>query len=75
LEDKDSEYYKAIKKQEIDIDELIRQMRAQFIKMRDDYLTELTEIDSAFKDERMKILGRNKEEINDLFNQHSEIEE
>jgi len=43
--------------------------------MRDDYLTELTEIDSAFKDERMKILGRNKEEINDLFSQHSEIEE
>ena len=43
-------------------------MRSQFIKMREDYITQLSEIDNSFKDERKQILERNLQEINDLFN-------
>jgi dynein regulatory complex protein 1 len=43
--------------------------------MREDYITQLSEIENSFKDERSQILERNLQEINDLFLQHSQIEE
>ena len=75
LKMKDDEYMKSIKKQEQDIDALIREMRTQFIKMREDYITQLSEIENAFKKERSLILKTNNEEIEDLFKQHRNIED
>lgn len=72
---KDEEYVKSLKKQNEDIDELLRAMRDQFKRMRDDYLDQLREIEKAFEFERAEILKKNDREIQDLFDKHKEKEE
>ena len=72
---KDDEYVKSIKKWGDDIDELIKAMRTQFNQMRADFAEQLSLIEKAFYDERNLILKRNDKEIQDLFDEHKEVEE
>ena len=72
---KDEEYVKSLKKQNDDIDELIKAMRKQFNDMRQDYSDQLYNIEKAFIDERHQILGRNADEIKSLFDEHRKLEE
>lgn len=72
---KDEEYVKALKKQNDDIDELIKAMRKQFNDMRQDYADQLNNIEKAFNDERDQILDKNAKEIKDLFDEHRKLEE
>ena len=74
IDQKDSHYIKAIQKMSEDIDLLITQMKEQFVEMREYYDQQLQGIESEFDRERTAILGRNKEEIERLFKQHSDIE-
>lgn len=53
LKVKDEEYVKSLKKQNDDIDELIKAMRKQFGDMRQDYGDQLNNIEKAFYDERL----------------------
>lgn len=66
---------KSLKKQNDDIDELIKAMRKQFLDMRQDYADQLNNIEKAFMDERDQILERNAKEIKDLFDEHRKLEE
>lgn len=75
LKNKDDEYIKSLKKQGEDIDRLIALMRIQFNSMRDEYNTQLNEIEAAFRLEREEILQKNEKEIEMLFNKHNETEE
>ena len=75
LKNKDDEYVKSLKKQGEDIDKLIALMRIQFNSMRDEYNTQLNEIEAAFRLEREEILQRNETEIEMLFKEHYETEE
>jgi acid phosphatase class B len=63
LAEKDNEYMKALKKQNDDIDDLIKSMAKQYIDMRNDYGDQLNVIENNFNTERQKILNRNAEEI------------
>lgn len=74
LKDKDEEYVKALKKQNDDIDDLVKAMRKQFIDMRNDYGDQLNIIENNFNTERQKILNRNAEEIKALFEQQKALE-
>lgn len=74
LSQKDSEYVKALKKQNDDIDELIENMKDNFKTMRMDYADRLTEIEGHFNTERQKILQRNKKDIQNLFNEQKKLE-
>jgi len=56
LKGKDEEYVKALKKQNDDIDELIKSMKKQFIDMRTDYTEQLDQIEKAFLRERNDII-------------------
>ena len=42
--------------------------------MRDDYTEQLTSIEAQFTTEREAILNRNKAEVDQLFNDHKEVE-
>ena len=75
LKVKDEEYVKALKKQNDDIDELIKNMRKQFLDMRNDYHEQLDQIEKAFLRERNDIIAKNEEEIRQLFDQHRNLEE
>lgn len=75
LKGKDEEYVKSLETQSQNIDKLIALMRIQFNSMRDEYNTQLNEIEAAFKKEREEILARNNGEIDDLFKKHQETEE
>lgn len=72
---KDEEYVKALRKQNDDIDALIKSMKEQFLTMREDYGSQLNSIEKAFYDERYQILKRNEEEIKALFDEHKRTEE
>ena len=74
IDQKDSHYIKAIQKMSEDIDLLITQMKEQFVEMREYYDQQLQGIESEFDRERTAILSRNKDEIERLFKQHSDIE-
>lgn len=50
-------------------------MKFQFSQMRTDYSDQLNNIEKAFYDERGKILGRNENEIQQLFSEHKKLEE
>ena len=50
-------------------------MRTQFNQMRADFAEQLSLIEKAFYDERNLILKRNDKEIQDLFDEHKEVEE
>ncbi len=70
LKFKDDEYVKAMKMQEDNINELLKEMRKQFIMMREDYSDKLRQIEDAFKLERSEILSKNESEIKALFQEH-----
>ena len=72
---KDEEYVKALKKQNDDIDDLIKAMSQQFLDMRIDYHEQLDQIEKAFLRERNDIIQRNEDEIKELFKQHKKLEE
>lgn len=57
-----------------DIDALIASMKDQFCEMREYYDQQLQQIEADFDRERTAILGRNKEEIEALFNEHKMVE-
>ena len=67
LRDKDEEYNKALKKQNDDVDELIKLMGQYFKQTREDYDERLKDIEGAFYTERVKICNRNRDDINALF--------
>ena len=75
LKNKDEEYVKALKKQNDDIDDLIKAMRSQFTDRREDYADQLVNIEASFNTERQKILNRNNEEIKNLFQEQKQLEE
>jgi len=75
LKGKDEEYVKSLETQSKNIDRLIELMRVQFNSMRDEYNTQLNEIEAAFKKEREEILTNNNDEINKLFEKHQKTEE
>ena len=75
LKTKDEEYVKSLELQGQNIDKLIALMRIQFKSMRDEYTTQLNEIEAAFKKEREEILAKNNTEIDMLFKKHQETEE
>ena len=74
IDAKDSHYIKAIQKMSEDIDALIASMKDQFCEMREHYDQQLQQIEADFDRERTAILGRNKEEIENLFNEHKMVE-
>ena len=57
-----------------DIDSLIKGMKDQFDQMREDYDLQLNEIEAEFDRERSAILDRNKAEIEQLFQEHKQVE-
>ena len=67
LRGKDDEYMKSLKKQNDDIEDLIKSMRKQFLDMRTDYSEQLDQIEQHFAKERQDILARNDEHIKELF--------
>lgn len=75
LKTKDEEYVKSLELQVRNIDSLIALMRLSFNNMREEYTTQLNEIEAAFKKEREEILSKNNTEIDMLFKKHQETEE
>ncbi len=57
-----------------DINALIASMKSQFAEMREHYDQQLQTIESEFDRERVDILDRNKQEIEQLFNEHKVVE-
>ena len=57
-----------------DIDGLISSMKSQFEQMRTEYTEKLIQIEAQFTNEREGILRRNKAEVDQLFNDHKEVE-
>ncbi len=57
-----------------DINGLIASMKSQFAEMREHYDQQLQTIESEFDRERVDILDRNKQEIEQLFNEHKVVE-
>ena len=58
-----------------DIEKLIKNMKYQYQRMREDYNSQLTAIEAEFENERHDILARNENEIKDLFNEHRVLEQ
>jgi len=52
LKNKDEEYVKALKKQNDDVDDLIKAMSSQFTDRREDYADQLVNIEASFNTER-----------------------
>ena len=57
-----------------DIEKLIKNMKYQYQRMREDYNSQLTAIEAEFENERADILARNAKEIDDLFTEHRVLE-
>lgn len=57
-----------------DINALIAGMKSQFAEMREHYDQQLQTIEAEFDRERVDILDRNKQEIEQLFNEHKVVE-
>lgn len=75
LKEKDDEYVKSCRKQNDDIDQLIKGMARQFEDARTDYADALTAIERAFTHERQGVLARNEMNIRRLFEEHSKLED
>lgn len=58
-----------------DIDRLIQEMKKQFSELREVYDQNLTSIESEFDRERAAILKRNKDEVEQLFDEHRNLEQ
>lgn len=71
---KDKAYVDLIGRMDDEIDELIVNMKAQFINMRTDYSGQLTGIEDEFERERAALLENNLKEVEELFKQHRETE-
>ena len=63
-----------MKKQNDDIDELIKSMKKQFIDMRTDYTEQLDQIEKAFLRERNDIIQNNETEVKSLLKQQEKLE-
>ena len=63
LKQKDEEYVRSLKNQKRDIETLIERMRNQFKDLRSNFKTQLLEIETAFAEEREKIIDNNEHEI------------
>jgi succinate dehydrogenase flavin-adding protein (antitoxin of CptAB toxin-antitoxin module) len=57
------------------IDDLIAQMKKQFLHMREFYANQLKEIEDEFERERDALLKQNDIEIQALFKKHQETED
>jgi dynein regulatory complex protein 1 len=75
LKNKDEEYIKMLKQQSADITNLIGKMRGQYHDLRGHYEHELQQIEEAFGEERTDLLGKNKAEIEALFEKRRHMEE
>lgn len=75
LKNKDEEYIKMLKQQSADITSLNSKMRDQYHTMRRHYEQQLEEIEEAFEKERTEMLGKNKAEIEALFEKRRQMEE
>merc|ERR1719482_821291 len=75
LKNKDEEYIKVLKQQSTDISSLIAKMREQYFTLRKHYDEQLDEIEEAFVKERAELLGKNKAEIESLFEKRRQMEE
>ena len=63
LNQKDKHYVNAMKDMTNHITELIKQMKIQFVLMRDSYASQLSGIEEEFWHERESLLKRNADEI------------
>lgn len=75
LNEKDKHYVHAMKDMTNHIDELIKQMKVQFVNMRESYASQLSGIEEEFLREREALLARNGDEIKLLFATHKKTEE
>merc|ERR1719146_415251 len=75
LRNKDEEYIKVLKQQSTDISTLVSKMRDQYYTPRKHYEEQLDEIEEAFVKERAELLGKNKAEIEALFEKRRQMEE
>jgi len=75
LKNKDEEYIKMLKQQSADISTLIGKMREQYHTLRRHYEQQLEQIEEAFEQERTDLLGKNKAEIEALFEKRRHMEE
>jgi dynein regulatory complex protein 1 len=75
LKNKDEEYIKMLKQQSADISTLIGKMREQYHTLRRHYEQQLEQIEEAFEQERTDLLGKNKAEIESLFEKRRHMEE
>eukprot|EP00930_Biecheleria_cincta_P070652 TRINITY_DN58286_c0_g1_i1.p1 TRINITY_DN58286_c0_g1~~TRINITY_DN58286_c0_g1_i1.p1 ORF type:complete len:668 (+),score=205.03 TRINITY_DN58286_c0_g1_i1:101-2104(+) len=75
LKNKDEEYIKMLKQQSADITQLISSMRNQYHELRRHYEQQLEEIEDAFDHERTELLGKNKGDIEALFEKRRQMEE
>jgi len=75
LKNKDEEYIKVLKQQSTDISTLVSKMREQYYTLRKHYEEQLDEIEEAFVKERAELLGKNKAEIESLFEKRRQMEE
>merc|ERR1719482_2292707 len=75
LKNKDEEYIKVLKQQSTDISSLVSKMRDQYNTLRKNYEEQLDEIEDAFVKERAEMLGKNKAEIEALFEKRRLMEE
>lgn len=57
-----------------EIDQLIGNMKIQFVNMRTDYSGQLTGVEDEFERERAAMLEANLREVDDLFRQHRDTE-
>jgi dynein regulatory complex protein 1 len=64
---KDKAYVDLIGRMDDEVDELIVNMKAQFINMRTDYAGQLTGIEDEFERERAALLENNLKEVEELF--------
>lgn len=74
LDQKDNHYIKAMQTMSDDIEKLIKNMKYQYQRMREDYNNQLKTIEAEFENERADILARNLKEIEDLFTEHRVLE-
>lgn len=75
LHAKDKHYVKAMQDMNNHIDDLIAQMKKQFLHMREFYANQLKEIEDEFERERDALLKQNDIEIQALFKKHQETED
>lgn len=71
---KDKAYVDLIGRMDNEIDQLIGNMKLQFVNMRTDYAGQLTSIEDEFERERAALLENNLKEVEELFRQHRDTE-